>query len=569
MDATAIGWLDRAAPESIIAWRGATALSRQQLCGDVGALQFELGRVEGERWLLFAEDAYACAVGLMALTSAGAVAVLPPNGEPGTLAELARGCSGSLADAAAAASPLRCLPILARARASRPASLELDLDLELIELCTSGTTGERRIVAKTARQLLAEVELLEQAFGGELADARVLGTVSHQHIYGLLFRVLWPLRSRRAFVVDSALDPAQMLGQMAHGPVVLVSSPAHLERLPKLLDLARLRARCRAVFSSGGPLERGTALQFGDALGRAPIEVLGSTETGGIAWRRRDSSETSDEWTAFAGTRVEAPEGSLHVTSAGTRGRTVATGDLIELATPTRFKLRGRGDRVVKLFEERVSLGEIETRLGAHPAVARAAAVEIFRGGAPRIGVVLELSGEGQRKLDELGRKALIAALREHLSRFFRSTVLPRSWRTVERLPEDAQGKLASSRLRQLFEEPRNASRARLRGEPLRRGDELLVELEVPHDLWCLRGHFDDLPVVPGVVQVLWVLEWASAEAGCELVPREIQVLKFKQLLRPGESFRLRVVHDRARGELSFNLENERAQFSSGRILLA
>lgn len=66
-------------------------------------------------------------------------------------------------------------------------------------LFTSGSTGAPQPIGKTFRQLDAEIAALEATFGGRLGNAGIRGTVSHQHIYGLLFRVLWPLATGRAF----------------------------------------------------------------------------------------------------------------------------------------------------------------------------------------------------------------------------------------------------------------------------------------------------------------------------------------------------------------------------------
>ncbi|MFY0542162.1 AMP-binding protein [Nannocystis pusilla] len=67
---------------------------------------------------------------------------------------------------------------------------------------------------------------------------------------------------------------------------VLVSTPAHLRGLTVLTrgDLPPLSR----VFSSGAPLPRATADELLTKLGLQVTEVYGSSETGGIGWRRHE-----------------------------------------------------------------------------------------------------------------------------------------------------------------------------------------------------------------------------------------------------------------------------------------
>ena len=60
-------------------------------------------------------------------------------------------------------------------------------------------------------------------------------------------------------------------------------------------------------------------------------------------------------------------------------------------------------------------------------------------------------SAAGRELLGSRGKTGLASLLRMHLQSFFRATALPRAWRFVDRLPEDAQGKVGLGALRALF----------------------------------------------------------------------------------------------------------------------
>ena len=65
----------------------------------------------------------------------------------------------------------------------------LDPEFVGLVLYTSGRTGVAQAITKKLGQLAREVATLERQFGQIAATAEILSTVSHQHIYGLLFRM--------------------------------------------------------------------------------------------------------------------------------------------------------------------------------------------------------------------------------------------------------------------------------------------------------------------------------------------------------------------------------------------
>jgi len=408
-------------------------------------------------------------------------------------------------------------------------------------------------------------------------DARVFATASHQHIYGLLFRVIWPLAFGRAFQSETLLHTQELLPRMAaSGSAVLVTTPVHLRRLAASSRLRDLRGVCRAVYSSGGPLDPETAMTVAEQLGAAPVEIFGSTETGGIAVRRRDLD--GDVWQPLPGVEVHRREtdGRLEVTSpfvsvgdegADGRARTVL-GDRIEPVAGGGFVLLGRADRVVKVGEKRLSLPEMERVLGTHPGAAEAALLVLEQAGERRVHAVVAPSEEGRAVLDRGGRRQFRSALTRHLAERFDPVLLPRAWRFVDALPRDAQDKIPQSALRSLFGEQaatRPTEPAVL--DERRESDELVRRLEVPEDLAQLDGHFDDFPVVPGVVQLGWVLDAAAVWAGRAPQLACLEALKFPEPMLPGRQVTLelrRAVEGRL---LRFRIYAEHSVFASGRAI--
>jgi len=317
-------------------------------------------------------------------------------------------------------------------------------------LYTSGSTGTPKRVDKTLAQLDRELENLQALWGGVLADCAVLATVPHHHIYGLLFRLLWPLAAGRPAEETTSADAVELrAAARRQGRYVLVSTPAQLDRFPGLLPLGEWQ-RPAIIFSSGGPLSAPTAALYRANFGAAPVEVFGSTETGGVAWRRRDGGSEEDVWQTFPGIAVGSDaDGALLLDSPYLPTRSWRMDDGAALLGKGRFVLLGRLDRVVKIEGKRLSLPELEQRLQAHEWVQAACAVPLP---APRrLGVVVVPTKNGVAALERLGARAMGEALRRHLAPFFDATLLPKRFRFVAELPVSERGKLALKVLQELF----------------------------------------------------------------------------------------------------------------------
>ena len=439
---------------------------------------------------------------------------------------------------------------------------ELDLDTCHLSLCTSGSSGEPKRIDKTLRQMANEVNALEQLWGAELGTACIIASVAAQHIYGLLFRVLWPLCAGRSFVRTQLAFPEDMQrASREHPSFAWVASPAMLKRMADNLDWPALSAVQR-VFSSGGalPAEAGQALHA--RLSQWPIEIFGSSETGGIAWRQGQTL-----WQPFADVQLsQSDDGALRITSAYLPiGHVEHTADAARIEADGRFELLGRLDRIVKLEEKRISLPMLELALTHHDWVAEARLGVVHENRAS-LGALLVLSDSGLYALREHGRRALTQALRQHLSDHCEALALPRRWRLLRHLPLNSQGKLPQAQVDALLLAPR----PKLPEVMSQREDEgqWTLNLSIPPDLAYFSGHFPTTPVLPGVVQVEWAM--TLGQQLLDLPPRfaGMEVLKFQQLVRPGDAIELTLRFDRERSKLHFAYRNATAACASGRIVL-
>ena len=508
------------------------------------------------RLAIHLEDAGQLAIALLGAWRAGVTVLLPADLQPANRARLAHQADLWLTDQDG---DVRIADLMAEPLAGA----KLDLDQCRLLLCTSGSSGEPKLIDKRLRQLANEVETLEACWGADLGDACMIASVAAQHIYGLLFRVLWPLCAGRPFLrrAQPFSEDIQRASRQ-HANFCWVASPALLKRMSDNLDWPALRS-VRRVFSSGGPLDADAAQRLQQRLGQLPTEIYGSSETGGIAWR-----QGGNLWQPFPAVQLSQDEhGALRIASPCLPpGHVEQTADAARIEADGRFELLGRLDRIVKLEEKRISLPMLEAGLATHPFVSEARLGVIVDNRA-YLAALVALSEAGLHALRNGGRRALTEALRNHLANHCEALALPRRWRLVRQLPHNAQGKLPQADLERLLQAPRPLQPERV--STTEQDAQWQLELGVPLDLAHFTGHFPQTPVLPGVVQIDWAIALAR-ELIDDLPPcfRGMEVLKFQQLARPGDHLHLTLRFDRERSKLHFAYRNGEAPCSSGRILL-
>ncbi|MDQ3201554.1 MAG: acyl-CoA synthetase family protein [Pseudomonadota bacterium] len=530
-------------------------LNHAQLCAKALSLAAGLQAQGVQRIAVHLEDAADLAIALLGAWRAGVSVLLPADLQARTRLRWSAEVDLWLTDQADDAHVSDFLhPPLPTAA--------LDLDRCVLSLCTSGSSGEPKRIEKTLRQLASEVEALEQLWGADLGNACIIGSVATQHIYGLLFRVLWPLCAGRTFVRKQLAFPEDLQrASREHPAFAWVASPALLKRMGDNLDWPALSAVSR-VFSSGGALPAEAAHSLQQRLQQWPTEILGSSETGGIAWRQGD-----ELWQPFAGVELsQDADGALLIASPYLpSGHVEHTADAARIETDGRFQLLGRLDRIVKLEEKRISLPMLEQALADHEWVAEAR-LGVVQESRASLGALLVLSESGLHALRNQGRRTLTEELRQHLRQHCEALALPRRWRLLRQLPLNAQGKLPQAEVEALLLAPRPQTPEVL--QQIEAEGEWNLQIAVPPDLAYFSGHFPQTPVLPGVVQVDWALNLAQRLMALPGKFAGMEVLKFQQLVRPGDEIQLHLRFDASRNKLYFSYRNETATCSSGRILL-
>ncbi len=403
-----------------------------------------LMRSDGRRWALNLDRAFEFAAAILGCWAARKTPVLAP---PTLLAGVPAIEFDGVIEPSAALTTARERIVWERLPKTTQRIEGIARSAQLV-LYTSGSTGVPKEVEREVHHVEAELVALEGLWGDGLSHARFFSTVSHRHVYGMLFNVLWPLLNRRPFANFALEYPEQLIDGCGNAQV-LISSPALLKRIGHLPSGS---PPWRAVFSSGGLLPPSAAADTERVLGARPIEVLGSTETSGVAWRSRRSVQ-EDCFTAMP--RVETRPGASGLLEArspfsGEPGW-LTMGDRVRFVGDGRFELLGRGDHLAKIEDKRVSLAEIERHLLETPWITDVACVALEDERRQYVGAVLQLSAEGAAELARDGRRSFNERLKAALRTRIDGVAVPRKFRYVEAIPTDTQGKRQPAMIERLF----------------------------------------------------------------------------------------------------------------------
>lgn len=436
-----------------LGWRGGQMLSRGRFIAEVKQLAACLPA--GGPVLPMTFDRYRFALVLGAVLLRGQSALMPPNHTPDMVRRLRALFPDAyvLSDADQPRLDLRTIGF----PAAVPGTFDTDMPYvpgahEVAHVLTSGSTGEPMPHGKRWDLLVANIRSEARRIADTLgrADLRgvtFVGTVPAHHMYGFESTVLIALLGGAAFACERpfyANDIARTLASVPQ-PRVLVTTPLHLKTL---LDAGIDVPPLDLMISATAPLAPQLAARA-EAVLRAPlIEIYGCTEAGQVATRR---TVEGPEWRTFDGV-VLCGDGEQVQVSGGHIEAPTPLADVLEVLTPTRFRLLGRSNDMINVAGKRSSLAHLNHHLNSIEGVQDGAfwlPPDSGKGDVARLVAVVVAP--------HLSRESLLAALRERVDAAF----LPRRILRTDALARDATGKLPAGRLAdivaRLLEEPRHA----------------------------------------------------------------------------------------------------------------
>ncbi|MDR1388918.1 MAG: AMP-binding protein [Treponema sp.] len=548
---------------------------------------------KAERWILHCNDYWYFLLGFTALLQCKKTVLLSANIAPGYIAEITGGHDAAfITDNAEAGqrTPVKSfyVPDIVRADGTEEAEEAPPIDAAATEIImyTSGTTGSPKAVSQRLTEFEEDNAFILSKWGEEFLSRKVCSSVSPHHIYGLLFSVMLPFTAGVPFR-RGRIEYPETMEELRDTSYLFVTVPAFLKRCGK--GAGKLLSPW--IFTSGGALPVEVAAKTETCFGFWPVEVYGSTETAGIAFRQ---SNAGPEWTPFDNAKIWLnDQGCLVIKSVYIKDPAgFTTGDLAKIFDDGRFLLNGRADSIVKIEEKRISLTEVETRLLQSGFVSDAVSITM-KGNRQYLAAALSFNEEGTQKFGGMEKRRINQWFRDYLLRFFEPVLVPKKWRYLTAIPRNPQGKAQGEVIRALFENPGSppdlnnlnnpenpAGQLRLKAhegidcvltKKSDAGDSARFSLSVSGGCPCFDGHFPAYKILPAVAQIDLVVRCADFAFRCGRFISSFRRVKFSNIIPPAITVYLTLDYRRKNNELAFSFESSRdpsLRYSSGTIFM-
>lgn len=316
---------------------------------------------------------------------------------------------------------------------------------------TSGSSGKPKRVIKTLSLMLKEAKLFSMKHKVDNASL-LITTVSPFHLYGLTFCVFMPLYNGMC-VYDERIVIPEDLRQFRDFPCTFVSSPSFLKYVDYSFDWPKIVM----TLSAGGVLTDEVANHYVKGSSCKIIDIYGSSETGIVASRLMGNGGSAFE--PFAELSLVPCDDYTLLTSPIIYEGTFKLDDKISFVDGSNFVILGRKDRVVKLGDKRVNLGDIESKIMSHPQV-KDVVVFVHRKDVAQSEPLSRMARTAcliavdspEKYQDHSKKRQFIAELKSLLKTSFDPVGIPRSWRFCDSIPVNHMGKRSLDLIITLFD---------------------------------------------------------------------------------------------------------------------
>lgn len=426
----------------------------------------------------------------------------------------------------------------------------IDLPFFLYTSGSSKANGD--IIPKTLRQMITEARILCESMAIK-SDDIFIASIPHQYLYGLTFKIFLPLMAN-AMILDEWLNFPELIleycAKNAKKSLILLTSPTLLKYLanqPNLHSLSTLKA----IVSAGAKLDSAIRVHFRNAINIDIFEIYGSTESGVVAF----NGNFSDKFIPFCGVRLKTTSDSRLIINSPWLQNALMSGDFISNDSARiengALILQGRMDRIVKFLEKRINLDSLEANIKTLDIIS-----DCFVGlvdGQNHAHCILVLSNKGKEAFLKSGKRGIIKAI----------TTLKikeiRHFHIRKQLPFNERGKITKKDFIACVSKKITPQFDIISIE----NNVLNARGYIDEGSFYFDGHFGDFPLIPGFVELEFVIKLAKKHLHLGDI-FSIESVKFSSFMRPFSEASISIRSEN--NKLYFHIFSDKKECANGRI---
>ncbi|GMN89229.1 AMP-binding protein [Francisella sciaenopsi] len=421
-------------PSEIIFTKDSNNIIAKEFLNDIKTLanHLDITLSNNSKVALSINDIYLFCCTWIACQFLGKTTIILPNNKSGTITKLAKHYDSLITDN------------------------DLDLSAKIINeytlkdcetiFFTSGSTGEYKSYSKTINNLEQESSAINSVIQSfNLKNINVLTTVSHQHMYGFSWAIIWPLLHQKIIYTERLFVPELIHKKLLQDNNILVTTPVIISHLDGSISSPITNS---LLISSASALSTGIAIKFQNSYNIPILEAYGSSETGVIAYRQQLIDIL---WKPFDNVCISSESDQLVVRSPFFKQEKQLMADIVALSND-KFELKGRIDKIVKIAGNRLSISQMQNILIEHDLIQNCACIkrQSYR---EYIAAIICLNQDGQDLLQKFGKQNLIKQIKSYLLNYYSNVVIPKQWRFVTEIPTNSQGKRTLELLVELLDD--------------------------------------------------------------------------------------------------------------------
>ena len=411
----------------------------------------------------------------------------------------------------------------------------------IIAFRTGGTISSGKVIEKTFDNMLLEAkdiaEELEIGNGFEF-----ISTTTSEHLFGFTFGRMLPYVTGNVVNLERIHYPENINFENA----ILITTPSFLEAMRKYDSFPVKNPKI--IISAGAKLEEKT-FEYALTIADRVIEVYGSTETGVIAYR----TNPKDNLKLFKGIKIlETTKFDTEIETMYSKVSPVKIDDRIRLIDD-RIEFLGRFGKVLKIQEKRIDAYLMEDAIKKSDYINDVYCFE-YETKLAAFACTSELGNEYLIKNDKL---SLVKKIKSELKTNF--DIVPQKWLFFDEIPKKENGKIDKNFIQNLFDINLSLPLILERNVYSEFAHFKIVFLNNSN---FFKGHFEDFPILPGVVQLFYANWFASIAFGVDCRCGQIRKIKYSNVIRPAKVVYLEM--KKGENGINYKYYDEGITYSSG-----